>query len=590
MNNRREFIFKTAASLLTASLGNPVYLLGDTCSEPSVSIFIYLRGGADGLDMFQLVDEPRNSSLIDFLRNGRPNDQQSRQFARSELILPRSLTPQNPFCSQEVIPVTPTSQFGFHPAWERLRNFETVDPQLKPSRIKCDRFSSGHALDDFLIFRVMKGVGMLHFYPDIENVSLNDTRSNKSHFDTQAMSLLASVSAATGGRGFLGRAVYFGEPCNGNENLTNRLRLVGFGRYTNSELGGDSCRDVIRITGSLREFSMHEPITHLGFPETGCRSYRETHNPLVIDWGQNASELRSLISSLRSHRNNELAQMIIRAYEIAREADAVFHSMDNNTNLTIGTETDAEVRARFARYYYEFRDGVWQIRQSWNPTAQLFMNVCRFILSSDPSVANVNKMVAISLGGYDTHANQLRDLPRLISELAGGLHGLLYTIRAKKPCLFKKLSIYIMSEFGRTIRANAGLSTDHGWASVLLAIFGSYAPIPREQRLDRELGPEFILTSSPTHRDSIRQSSARMYARDLSRLHIDLDPMHLYPKVSMHSALALILSKALSIAEGNLATFFDTIMERKFYSKNYIAYENQRRLWTEFLEGIPGWS
>ncbi|MCS6894164.1 MAG: DUF1501 domain-containing protein, partial [Deltaproteobacteria bacterium] len=201
-----------------------------------------------------------------------------------------------------------------------------------------------------------------------------------------------------------------------------------------------------------------------------------------------------------------------------------------------------------------------------------------------------NKTIAMSIGGFDTHSNQLTDLPKLISSLAGGLHGLFYTVRKKRPCLFKKFAVYVMSEFGRTIRANTGMSTDHGWGSVLMAIFGSYNPIPRNQRLDRELGPQFILTRSASERDNIRRMNSADYARELSHLHLDIDPMHLYPKISMHSALALILSKSLNVPAGNLQQFFNEIMLPEFYKKNYVRYSDEMRLWTEFLDGIPGWA
>ena len=76
----------------------------------------------------------------------------------------------------------------------------------------------------------------------------------------------------------------------------------------------------------------------------------------------------------------------------------------------------------------------------------------------------------ITQGGYDTHANQDKDLPTLHKTLGEGLKAFYDDLAAKG--LADKVLILIWSEFGRRVADNASIGTDHGQANNFYLIGG----------------------------------------------------------------------------------------------------------------------
>ncbi len=84
------------------------------------------------------------------------------------------------------------------------------------------------------------------------------------------------------------------------------------------------------------------------------------------------------------------------------------------------------------------------------------------------------KMVAMSVGGWDTHNQQGDDtqnggnftgtLARNLSGLAGLLRGLYDN--ARSTGVFSRLTVQVVTEFGRTTYQNGTTGTDHGYGSV----------------------------------------------------------------------------------------------------------------------------
>jgi len=73
-----------------------------------------------------------------------------------------------------------------------------------------------------------------------------------------------------------------------------------------------------------------------------------------------------------------------------------------------------------------------------------------------------------TLGGFDTHANQLSTHDRLYSQLNSGLETLISDL--EKEDLLKDTTIMVFSEFGRRLKENASRGTDHGAANVMYVI------------------------------------------------------------------------------------------------------------------------
>ena len=75
-------------------------------------------------------------------------------------------------------------------------------------------------------------------------------------------------------------------------------------------------------------------------------------------------------------------------------------------------------------------------------------------------------------GGWDTHINQGNgkgQLANRLQPLASGLSELAYALGP----LYSKTTIIVMSEFGRTIKENGNLGTDHGHGNVIWLLGGT---------------------------------------------------------------------------------------------------------------------
>lgn len=73
-----------------------------------------------------------------------------------------------------------------------------------------------------------------------------------------------------------------------------------------------------------------------------------------------------------------------------------------------------------------------------------------------------------TLGGFDTHVNQLGKQDYLLEQLNGGLTSFVNDL--EKDNLLKDTTIMVFSEFGRRLKENASKGTDHGAANVMFVI------------------------------------------------------------------------------------------------------------------------
>lgn len=84
-------------------------------------------------------------------------------------------------------------------------------------------------------------------------------------------------------------------------------------------------------------------------------------------------------------------------------------------------------------------------------------------------------MVALSLDGFDTHANQGADKGQLANRL-GALDDTLGGLRDGLGERWKDTAVVAVTEFGRTARINGTKGTDHGTASTLILAGGALKP------------------------------------------------------------------------------------------------------------------
>jgi uncharacterized protein (DUF1501 family) len=95
-------------------------------------------------------------------------------------------------------------------------------------------------------------------------------------------------------------------------------------------------------------------------------------------------------------------------------------------------------------------------------TAQLAV-VARCVEAGVPT-----RVYAVSLGGFDTHAEEVAGHERLLRQLDGALTG--FTTRMARTEAGRRVSVVVYSEFGRRVRANASDGTDHGTAGPVFVL------------------------------------------------------------------------------------------------------------------------
>jgi uncharacterized protein (DUF1501 family) len=77
------------------------------------------------------------------------------------------------------------------------------------------------------------------------------------------------------------------------------------------------------------------------------------------------------------------------------------------------------------------------------------------------------RVLYISLGGFDTHAGQRADQDGLLTQLASGLAA--FQADLETQGLADRVLVMGFSEFGRRVAENASAGTDHGKGSVMFA-------------------------------------------------------------------------------------------------------------------------
>jgi uncharacterized protein (DUF1501 family) len=93
----------------------------------------------------------------------------------------------------------------------------------------------------------------------------------------------------------------------------------------------------------------------------------------------------------------------------------------------------------------------------------------------------------LTLGGFDTHANQKGAHTNLLTQVSDGLSALLDDVKGHG--LEDRVAVMTYSEFGRRAEENGSAGTDHGAASVLFlagarVTGGLYGPVPDLSKLE----------------------------------------------------------------------------------------------------------
>lgn len=84
------------------------------------------------------------------------------------------------------------------------------------------------------------------------------------------------------------------------------------------------------------------------------------------------------------------------------------------------------------------------------------------------------EVAAIDVGGWDTHQNEVMDIAKELTTLANGLAA----FHADLGDLNSKVTVVVMSEFGRRVQENGSGGTDHGHGNMMMVMGGNVAKKP----------------------------------------------------------------------------------------------------------------
>jgi uncharacterized protein (DUF1501 family) len=98
------------------------------------------------------------------------------------------------------------------------------------------------------------------------------------------------------------------------------------------------------------------------------------------------------------------------------------------------------------------------------------------IISQHSAIGARRQVFMVSIGGFDTHANQNRDESILMQRVASGVK--YFTDAMAALNLADNVALFTASDFGRTTVSN-GKGSDHGWGATHFIAGGIGGPGPR---------------------------------------------------------------------------------------------------------------
>ncbi|MBI2301905.1 MAG: DUF1501 domain-containing protein [Armatimonadetes bacterium] len=85
-----------------------------------------------------------------------------------------------------------------------------------------------------------------------------------------------------------------------------------------------------------------------------------------------------------------------------------------------------------------------------------------------------SRVYYVTLGGFDTHANQLNDHPNLMTEMGAAVAAFVADLERQKN--LDRVLLLAFSEFGRRVQENYSGGTDHGAAGLMFLAGGAVKP------------------------------------------------------------------------------------------------------------------
>jgi uncharacterized protein (DUF1501 family) len=112
------------------------------------------------------------------------------------------------------------------------------------------------------------------------------------------------------------------------------------------------------------------------------------------------------------------------------------------------------------------------------------------LVGAGPGLGMRRQVFMVSLGGFDTHANQMRDQPGHMAQVAQAVDYFMTSLAGMG--LLNNVTLFTASDFGRTLLSN-GDGSDHGWGSHHFVVGGAV--------LGRNIHGRFPITAVGTNDD-----------------------------------------------------------------------------------------
>jgi len=155
--------------------------------------------------------------------------------------------------------------------------------------------------------------------------------------------------------------------------------------------------------------------------------------------------------------NNAKTPFFSKVLETQTEAHLSEHNLGYLYKTMVGAKSSA-------KYIYETSKTITSTKSyPKNPFAKQLKTTAEFINSKLDT-----KVYYVSMGGFDTHANQANRQARLLKTYSEAMEVFVKDLEASDS--FKDTLILTFSEFGRRVQQNAASGTDHGAANNLFII------------------------------------------------------------------------------------------------------------------------
>nr|WP_234009761.1 DUF1501 domain-containing protein [Streptomyces sp. SID4926] len=182
--------------------------------------------------------------------------------------------------------------------------------------------------------------------------------------------------------------------------------------------------------------------------KTAGAAVRLGGKPLPDAWQRACEEL--------SHQDEDAHPLLRRAATSLGDLRQVSRSFDAKSDSTSGGKDE------------EDEDGATEGNEGGSAGAESALGAQLDVVARAIEAGVSTRAYSVSLGGFDTHANEKGTQSRLLAGLDRDLGGFL--TRVRRTAAGRKVVVAVYSEFGRRPKDNANQGTDHGTAGPLFVL------------------------------------------------------------------------------------------------------------------------